>query len=158
MTWASLFAEDLGVLPGPIPFHNTHASRRPHAPATYSLPSTPAPLHAETLGAASASGRWQWAGAPSPSLIPAQKQAAVRVPPLLLEEMCAAAQARGRSLSEIWAEAAREWLRQHAHSSTDEPQPPTPAAAALPIPKPARSWAAIDAVLADLRRSPDSAA
>lgn len=70
--------------------------------------------------------------------------------------MSAAARAQCRSLSDIWAEAAHEWLRNHAQEY--EPQPPTPAAAALAVPRPARSWTAIDTVLADLRRSPDTAA
>ncbi|MGH2515998.1 MAG: hypothetical protein ACRDHP_10120, partial [Ktedonobacterales bacterium] len=138
-----------------FPLHGATAPT-PLSPAR----STQMPRVAGSLGAASASPRWQWAtgatGTGGASSVPPARETAVRVPPLLLKEMSAAASARGRSLSEVWTEAARDWLlRQHPHE--DEPQPPTPAAAALAIPKPARSWAAIDAALADLRRVPHDA-
>lgn len=180
MSLTSLLSDNPGTLGVPsrvFPFQ----SRRVHSAGpirivTAEAPASPGPsAHpvrisasaSASLGTASAFERWQWAGtvsvapiaaAPVASVAPAPKVAAVRIPPLLLEEMSTAAHLCGRSLSDIWAEAAREWLRRHAHEHEPEPQPPTPAAAALAVPRPTRSWAAIDTVLAELRRSPDSAA
>jgi hypothetical protein len=79
----------------------------------------------------------------------------VRMAPALLAAMSEAAATGGRSQSEVWAEAAREWLLRHRPE--DDPQPPPPAASAL---RPAaqraaaereRCWAAIDILLSDLR-------
>jgi hypothetical protein len=78
-----------------------------------------------------------------------QGASVIRVPLELLQAMRRAAAAEGRDEAATWAEAAREWLAGRARD--DEPQPPTPAAAALPCPRAASAWAAIDAVLADLR-------
>ena len=164
MTWLSLAYEAPGVLPAA-----PRAHLRPHgglsaqlahsmtpAPLTPSAPSYLPPRVPAPLGSAAIAGRWQWAGTmrPQPSP-PAPRMAAVRMPPALLEEMAAAARVSGRSLSDVWAEAAREWLSQHARE--DEPQPPTPAAAALAVPRPPRSWVGIDAILSDLRHAPASA-
>lgn len=184
MSFISLLADNAGIVAHTIPMRLHRPSSGglgvgavralPHP--TRSMPTAPTPsMHsarcarpvelardAGPLGTASAAGRWQWAGVGAPvirisptpeSTVPAT---AVRMPPLLLEAMSAAARAQCRSLSEIWVEAAHEWLRQHAQEH--EPQPPTPAAAALAVPCPSRSWAAIDTVLADLRRSPGTAA
>src|SRR5579859_2182226 len=174
MSLTSLVSENFDISSGTFPFsiHRGHGSRpvRIVTSSTSRPSSAPAalpPRAAAPLGAASASGRWQWANAaslapatplaPLAPFAPSPKIAAVRVPPLLLADMGAAARASGRSLGDIWTEAAREWLRHH-HAQEHEPQPPTPAAAALAIPRPTRTWTAIDAVLADLRQSPGTAA
>lgn len=116
------------------------------------------------LGAARAGVTWRWASPASPVVqasgvrrAPAMAPGAtpIAVPERLLRAMRAAACASGRSESEVWAEAAREWLRQRQQD--DGPLPP-PAAAALAIPRRARSWSAIDVVLADLRQPRRSAA
>jgi hypothetical protein len=77
----------------------------------------------------------------------------VRIAPALLRAMETTATARGRQVSEVWAEAAREWLLRHAED--DDPQPPSPATAA-PRSLASRSsrdrcWTAIDVLLGDLR-------
>ncbi|MFI5274920.1 MAG: hypothetical protein ACHQ4H_17965 [Ktedonobacterales bacterium] len=123
-------------------------------------------MSAGGLGTARASDRWQWApvrvemrsqGAAvaaeersEPRRI-ATSASAVRIPEGVLRTMRKAAWSAGRTESEIWAEAAREWLMRRARE--DEPQPPTPAAAALPVPRVAHAWHAIDALLAELRMS-----
>jgi hypothetical protein len=169
MIWTSVLSETPGVPSGIFPLHAYRAQnlRAIHVGTTMTgaspSPSAPTRRGAASLGAASASDRWRWADGPVPTALtaptfasPTPQVAAVRLPPLLLEAMRAAAHAHGRSLNDVWAEAAREWLSQHLHE--DEPQPPTPAAAALALPRPTRSWAGIDAVLGELRRSPDTAA
>lgn len=164
MTWVSLACEAPGVLPGSPRFPllgiwSTHPMRtgtpapRARRPMPGAIVTVPA-----SLGTASSTGRWQWASIgtkSAQSALPARETAAVRIPHVLLEEMSLAASTCGQSLSDIWAEAAREWLAQHARE--DEPQPPTPAGAALAIPRPMRSWAAIDAALAALRESSPAA-
>jgi hypothetical protein len=115
------------------------------------------------LGTARAGDRWRWApvrvelrprgagaadGRSEPRRI-ATSASAVRIPEGVLRTMREAAWSAGRTESEIWAEAAREWLMRRARD--DEPQPPTPAAAALPVPRIAHAWHAIDALLAELR-------
>jgi hypothetical protein len=76
----------------------------------------------------------------------------MRVPREVLRLMAQAAWAAGRSEEEIWIEAAREWLLRRTRD--DEP-PPTAPAAAWPIaPRVAHTWAAIDALVADLRLAP----
>jgi hypothetical protein len=117
------------------------------------------------LGSARAGDGWHWA-APAPTAgRPARLTAmntsdggsALRMPRALLAAMRAAAQATGRSESAIWAEAASEWLARYRRD--DGPQPPTPAAAALVSPARSGTWARIDALLAELRRSqPDTPA
>ena len=111
------------------------------------------------LGNAHASRDWRWA-AETPSRVAAARQqqpaAMLRVPPALLRAMSAVARSEGMSESEIWSAAARAWLERRTRD--DEPQPPTPAGAALPIPLRARSWAAIDTLLRDLRRPKTPAA
>jgi hypothetical protein len=72
--------------------------------------------------------------------------------PIVLRAMSLAAAVTGRDEREVWTEAAREWLARHLE---DDPEPPEPGASA-PAPKAgadahARSWAAIDVLLRDLR-------
>lgn len=108
-----------------------------------------------SLGAARAGTTWRWATsgarATGTHQAPATEISAIpiSIPVRLLGAMRAAAHAAGQSESEVWAEAAREWLRQRQHDNG--PLPPTPAAAALAVPRRARSWSAVDAVLTDLR-------
>lgn len=115
-----------------------------------------------TLGAASAGPIHAWAlPVPAPAALPLpvaapaaalpQGASVVRVPLELIQAMRRTAVSEGRDEAAVWAEAAREWLASRARD--DEPQPPTPAAAALPCPRAASTWAAIDAVLADLGTS-----
>jgi hypothetical protein len=76
----------------------------------------------------------------------------IRVPAALLAEMAWAAGVQRRDAGIVWAEAAREWLARRAHGDEPQPPDPTPAAAALPLPRATQVWAAIDALLAELRR------
>jgi hypothetical protein len=108
------------------------------------------------LGAAFAGRAWSWAptGAAHASTHSTRQRTderasttVVRIPDDLLRRMAEAARFTGRGEHEVWAEAARQWLSLRALD--DDPQPPTPAAAAQPRPR--RSWAGIDALLADLR-------
>jgi hypothetical protein len=119
------------------------------------------------LGSAGAGGRWRWvqpgvihtiATPARPSWPAAEARttatsaSAVRIPEPILRLMRTAAWNTGRTESEIWAEAAREWLARRQRD--DEPLPPTPAAAALPVPRRAHAWEAIDLLLEDLREAP----
>lgn len=108
------------------------------------------------LGAAFASRAWSWAQTSAAHPPAGQGRSrtderagatVVRIPDDLLRRMAEAARFTGRGEHEVWAEAARQWLSLRALD--DDPQPPTPAAAAQPRPR--RSWAGIDALLADLR-------
>lgn len=115
-----------------------------------------------SLGSASALGQPRWVGVPAP--LPASMAMPVsapmdtpmrapvsrvlRVPRALLDLMAESAAVVGISEQEIWIEAARLWLREH--SASDEPPPTAPAA--LANPRRARTWASIDAVLAELRQ------
>jgi hypothetical protein len=108
-----------------------------------------------SLGSASA-GAWRWAmnsgGADCAWRASATERTAhqvLRVPREVLHMMSAAAWAAGRSEEEIWIEAAREWLRRRAHE--DDPPPTAPAAAWPASPRVERTWAAIDALVAELR-------
>lgn len=161
---ASFFADGLRHLPAR---NMPRAVRGTHAPSTLAsrravreplrLPRRPAELRSAHagLGAASAGAVHAWA-LPMPASAPVftrtelpQGASVLRVPLELLQAMRRAAASEGRDEAAAWAEAAREWLAGRA--CDDEPQPPTPAAAALPCPRTAGAWAAIDAVLADLR-------
>jgi hypothetical protein len=123
------------------------------------------------LGSARAVGHWRWAhpntphalsqhplaygpgaGGATERRVVATSASAVRIPEAILRLMREAAWRAGRTESEIWAEAAREWLTRRMLD--DEPQPPTPAAAALPLPRVVGAWEAIDLVLHDLRKTP----
>ena len=99
----------------------------------------------------------------------------LRAPRETLRQMKWVAAELGRSESEVWAEAAHEWLARREgaiYLLDDEPcvrlsgsraveddrddEPPPAAPAALPLPlRPHRSWTAIDALLADLRATGD---
>jgi hypothetical protein len=77
-------------------------------------------------------------------------------PPELLQRMASAARALGRSESDIWVEAAREWLLRH------EPEGPTNGhadsvtrdeAARRCLARRSRSWRDIDHILCELRES-----
>lgn len=121
-----------------------------------------------SLGSARAEGTWSWvAPAPAPRQATDGRVAAgpapapagatmVRIPDVLIHLMAREARDGGRSESEVWAEAAREWLRRRG--AGHEPQPPDPPAAALPMPRASRSWEAIDALLCELRVAPAPAA
>ncbi len=108
------------------------------------------------LGSARAGIAWRWA--PPAENVSAHRGREMRgsmtenmpvsIPAGVLQAMRAAAYASGRSESAVWAEAAREWLRQRQHDDG----PPSPPAAALAVPRRSRSWHSIDAVLADLRQ------
>ncbi|WIG60626.1 MAG: hypothetical protein OJF49_003374 [Ktedonobacterales bacterium] len=120
------------------------------------------------LGSAYASRNWGWARS-TPARIPSARTitweddwddddspiggTVVRIPDTVMRRMLRAARDAGLSDSALWAEAARAWLatRPASAAADDEPRPPTPPAAALPRPRVPRAWAAIDAVLADLR-------
>lgn len=118
-----------------------------------------------SLGSARAEGAWSWA-VPAPRQITVGHVAAsapapagatmVRIPDTLIHLMAREARQGSRSESEVWAEAAREWLRRRG--AGDEPHPPDPPAAALPLPRVSRSWEAIDALLCELRVAPVPAA
>ena len=114
------------------------------------------------LGSAVA-GPWSWDNAPAatggsiqPAPQPAPRQpAGVRLtaPAGTLRRMADAAHALGRSESDVWVEAAREWLQRH------EPEDPdgghtlysSHAPIAPSIARRARVWRAIDDVLDTLR-------
>jgi hypothetical protein len=116
------------------------------------------------LGTATAAPIWGWAHPPregtrhqsvpaTASVRTAPERTELPMAPELLRAMAEAAQTTGRPEREIWAEAAREWLRRHHQS--DDPQPPEPGASA---PNPAalraareRCWQAIDVLVNDLR-------
>jgi len=85
----------------------------------------------------------------------------LRAPRDTMRQMELVAARLGRSESEVWAEAAREWLDHRAgvimlrdDDRDDEPPPAAPAALPQPL-RPTRSWTAIDALLADLRAPAD---
>lgn len=110
-----------------------------------------------SLGVASAGRSWRWAAAraseaeqPLPVEAVPLPTTTLRMSALLLRLMDDAARASGHDTAEVWAEAAREWLRRRERHD-DEPQPPAPVAAALAVPRRHQVWCGIDAVLADLR-------
>lgn len=113
------------------------------------------------LGSASASGAWSWASSPavapdvalaSAAPRPASAGSAVRAPIELLARMTEAARAQGRSESDVWVEAAREWLR--GREGAPNTPPAAPACLAAPVAPPrrhARVWDEIDSLLSELR-------
>jgi hypothetical protein len=112
-----------------------------------SLPVPPAQVpgrHAQRFGAPP----------PAPRALPQVPVSAARtelpMPRALLSAMSEAATIVGRSESDIWADAAREWLQRHRQD--EDPRPPTPGARA-PRPSAARDrcWSSIDMLLHDLR-------
>jgi hypothetical protein len=113
------------------------------------------------LGAAVVAGGGRWVipaplpiapppVAPSPPP-PAERHQVVRVPRDVLRMMAEAAWAAGCSEEELWIEAAREWLRRRLRD--DEPPPTAPASVWPSHPRATRAWAAIDALVAELRPS-----
>jgi hypothetical protein len=115
------------------------------------------PANHAGLGSASAASVWRWAGGgvagaaaematARPSIGAHQ---VLRVPREVLRMMADAAWAAGCSEEEIWIQAAREWLRRRTRD--DDPPPTAPASAWPGAPRSARTWAAIDALVTDLR-------
>lgn len=123
---------------------------------------------ARGLGTAQASGQWAWSATPArptgeapaertpTRATTAREGACLRAPVELLSQMSEAARALGRSESEVWVEAAREWLRRRE----GEPGAPPAAAAQMagPLAGPItvarripRGWDEIDALLIALR-------
>ena len=85
----------------------------------------------------------------------------LRTPRDTMRQMELVAARLGRSESEVWSEAAHEWLARRAgvvmlfdDDRDDDPPPAAPTALPLPL-RPQRSWTAIDALLADLRAPAD---
>ena len=120
------------------------------------------------IGSAWASGAWTWADAaprrselaqarPATTERSASARAArqLRAPLDVLRQMSEAAQASGLSESEVWVEAAREWLRRREGEPGAAPAAPVaPAQAERPATTPRRGvrrWDEIDALLIELR-------
>lgn len=120
------------------------------------------------LGSASAGTAWTWASTPpsgatvaplrrsepfaSPASMQPRGASAVRAPIDLLAKMSEAARVQGRSESDVWVEAAREWLRRRDGVQTPPSAAPAYLAAAVsPAPRMTRVWGEIDAVLQALR-------
>lgn len=123
----------------------------------------PGQPHNVGIGSAWASGAWAWAGSaaqPASATLrraatTAQAGANLRAPVDLLARMSEVAQACGRSESDVWAEAAREWLRRREGEAGAAPVAPiAPAQAEWPVAptrRSARRWDEIDALLIELR-------
>ena len=126
--------------------------------------------HGVSIGSAWASGAWAWAGsaaqpvqiaqpmaAASRRAAPALPGASLRAPVELLARMAEAARACGRSESDVWVEAAREWLRRRDSETGAAPVAPIAPAQSEPSSAPtrrsARRWDEIDALLIELRRA-----
>lgn len=111
---------------------------------------------ANGLGSARASSQWAWSSTPAQPATatsatarrPAREGASLRVPMELLSQMSEAARALGRSESEVWVEAAREWLRRR---ETEPSTPPAAPARGVATRRPVRVWDDIDALLIELR-------
>lgn len=108
------------------------------------------------LGSARAASEWAWAEGPTrparPVSTPARVAAqgsCVRAPADVLARMSAAAEAQGRSESDVWVEAAREWLRRREVASVTPPVASAPPVAVAR--RVARVWDTIDALLVELR-------
>lgn len=125
-----------------------------------------------SLGSAVAGG-WSWDGArPSPRpAAPSSRLAStyasafapagvrLRAPRNILARMAGAAGALGRSESDIWIEAAREWLSRHEPESSGgggSRFAPALTPADGQWARRSRAWRDIDGVLADLRDAPRS--
>ena len=141
----------------------------PRAADSYSAESIAASMTHASAGLGSARASVQWAWAVEPALMPPTTQeipaaasahtasaaqgTCLRAPVEVLREMSAAARGLGRSESEVWVEAAREWLRRR------EGEPGAPPAAAAPVVassvaaprRISRLWDDIDALLIELR-------
>ena len=123
--------------------------------AGYGAPVVATP--ARGLGSARAGGSWTWADAPARSgaktAAPVVEHAAragasLRAPVELLGQMAEAARALGRSESDVWVEAAREWLRRRELTPVTPPAAPAHSAEPRRV---ARVWDDIDALLVELR-------
>jgi hypothetical protein len=76
----------------------------------------------------------------------------LRMPRDVLRAMAVAAAVTGRTQTEVWAAAAREWLSRHMGEDEPPPDPAGPArAAAVPHTAREQCWRAIDILLGDLR-------
>jgi hypothetical protein len=100
------------------------------------------------------------APAPSPASAPTPPRAddaprAVHIPGEVLRAMAATAARTGRRESELWAEAAREWLDRQANHDDPPPAAALAPTSALRATR-ERCWSAIDILLSDLR-APDRA-
>ncbi|HZC06129.1 MAG TPA: hypothetical protein VE338_10840, partial [Ktedonobacterales bacterium] len=117
-----------------------------------------------SLGSALAASQWAWASDPTratpttaqasaaPRAVRASSGACLRAPVDLLTQMSDVARALGRSESEVWVEAAREYLRRRDGESGAPPV--TPAQSAGPVSRSRRAtrmWDDIDALLTELR-------
>ncbi len=120
------------------------------------------------LGSASAGSQWMWSEAHAARPAPAPTSRAihtasrdvscVRAPVELLCRMSEVARAQGRSESEVWVEAAREWLRRREIEPVTPPAPPATASSRSATPRrPSRVWDDIDALLIELRMPPTHA-
>lgn len=114
---------------------------------------------ASGLGSAIA-GPWSWDDAASAraegvTRLPPRQPAGVRLnaPAGTLRRMAEAARALGRSESDVWVEAAREWLLRHHPEAPDEGHAPYSAQAQAThvITRRMREWRAIDDLLDTLR-------
>lgn len=116
------------------------------------------------LGSAWASDQWAWSAEPAQtppatSARPvahhdAPQGASLRAPVEVLRQMSDAARGLGRSESEVWVEAARDWLRRREGEPGAPPVAAAPEVAARPAATPrriARLWDDIDALLIELR-------
>jgi hypothetical protein len=112
------------------------------------------------LGSAVA-GPWSWSTEQPertserlPRRFTSTSGARLHAPASVLQEMADAAQALGRDESDIWVEAAREWLARHIpQTSTGGPGRQEPIRRTLPAASARRSrlWRDIDHVLSSLR-------
>lgn len=116
------------------------------------------------LGSATAGSQWAWAETPAttpvttparaavapPVRVAARDISCVRAPAELLSRMSAMARAQGRSESDVWVEAAREWLRRREIEPVTPPAAPT-STRGVTSRRPARVWDEIDALMIDLR-------
>lgn len=109
------------------------------------------------LGSAVA-GAWTWDMAPSGAVTASARPRAVRraaavrlsAPSATIQDMTEAASALGRTESDIWAEAAFEWLQRHGCDHATEALA-TRASPDSPVRRRERVWRDIDAVLDTLR-------
>jgi hypothetical protein len=120
------------------------------------------------LGSARVGVQWAWSASPAqmtttaPAMTAAATTRAVsdaqgtclRAPVEVLRQMSAAARGLGRSESEVWVEAAREWLRKREGAPGAPPAAAAPAIASVGAVAPrriTRLWDDIDALLIELR-------
>lgn len=110
------------------------------------------------LGSAVA-GAWTWDTAPSGAVAASARPRAARravavqlsAPSATIQDMAEAASASGRTESDIWAEAAFEWLQRHGCERATEQPLSSRAPQDSPVRRRERVWRDIDAVLDTLR-------